>query len=189
MWQTKYAAAIPKNLGVGVNFWPCSEGYFLSGRPQSLLLCSKIKKDLCKIVTKSLIVTKCNVIISRLNYRFGLLSLSLVSNHKFLRDLFLDHTRFIACMNLPANLPELFDKHRISYLIDQVQALESSVMQQIPFQNSLSSSKKFFTIFYYVKLKERLLFSQKFWKSVEPDQIGVFVTSGQHICSERIAHH
>ena len=30
MWQTKYAAAIPKNLGVGVNFWPCSEGYFLS---------------------------------------------------------------------------------------------------------------------------------------------------------------
>ena len=33
MWQTKYAAAIPKNLGVGVNFRPCSEGYFLSGRP------------------------------------------------------------------------------------------------------------------------------------------------------------
>ena len=24
MWQTKYAAAIPKNLGVGVNFRPCS---------------------------------------------------------------------------------------------------------------------------------------------------------------------
>ena len=36
MWQTKYAAAIPKNLGVGVNFWPCSEGYFLSGPPQSV---------------------------------------------------------------------------------------------------------------------------------------------------------
>ena len=36
MWQTKYAAAIPKNLGVGVNFRPCSEGYFLSGRPQSV---------------------------------------------------------------------------------------------------------------------------------------------------------
>ena len=33
MWQTKYAAAIHKNLGVGVNFRPCSEGYFLSGRP------------------------------------------------------------------------------------------------------------------------------------------------------------
>ena len=36
MWQTKYPLAIPKNLGVGVNFRPCSEGYFLSGRPQSV---------------------------------------------------------------------------------------------------------------------------------------------------------
>ena len=26
MWQTKYALAVPKNLGVGVNFRPCSEG-------------------------------------------------------------------------------------------------------------------------------------------------------------------
>ena len=26
-------AAIPKNLGLGLNFRPCSEGYFLSGRP------------------------------------------------------------------------------------------------------------------------------------------------------------
>ena len=25
--------SVPKNLGVGVNFRPCSEGYFLSGRP------------------------------------------------------------------------------------------------------------------------------------------------------------
>ena len=33
MWHTKYASAVPKNLGVGVNYWPCSEGYFLSGRP------------------------------------------------------------------------------------------------------------------------------------------------------------
>ena len=33
MWQTKYALAVPENLGVGVNFRPCSEGYFLSGRP------------------------------------------------------------------------------------------------------------------------------------------------------------
>ena len=24
MWQTKYAAAVPKNLGLGLNFWPCS---------------------------------------------------------------------------------------------------------------------------------------------------------------------
>jgi hypothetical protein len=29
----KYAAAVPKNLGLGLNFWPCSEGYLLSGRP------------------------------------------------------------------------------------------------------------------------------------------------------------
>ena len=28
MWQTKYASAVPKNLGLGFNFWPCSEGYF-----------------------------------------------------------------------------------------------------------------------------------------------------------------
>ena len=27
MWQTKYASAVPKNLGVGVNFQLCSEGY------------------------------------------------------------------------------------------------------------------------------------------------------------------
>ena len=33
MWQTKYASAIPKNLGLGLNFRPCCEGYFLSGRP------------------------------------------------------------------------------------------------------------------------------------------------------------
>ena len=33
MWQTKYASAVPKNLGLGLNFRPCSEGNFLSGRP------------------------------------------------------------------------------------------------------------------------------------------------------------
>ena len=38
MWQTKYASAVPKNLGVEVNFRPCSEGYFLSRHPQSVLL-------------------------------------------------------------------------------------------------------------------------------------------------------
>ena len=27
MWQTKYASAVLKNLGVGVNFRPCSEGW------------------------------------------------------------------------------------------------------------------------------------------------------------------
>ena len=32
MDQTKYASAVPKNLGLGLNFCLCSEGYFLSGR-------------------------------------------------------------------------------------------------------------------------------------------------------------
>ena len=31
--QNWYASAVPKNLGVGVDFWPFSEGDFLSGRP------------------------------------------------------------------------------------------------------------------------------------------------------------
>ena len=30
MWQTKYAAVIPKNMGLGLNFRLCSEGYLLS---------------------------------------------------------------------------------------------------------------------------------------------------------------
>ena len=33
MWQTKYASAVPKNLGVGVDFRPFSESDFLSRRP------------------------------------------------------------------------------------------------------------------------------------------------------------
>ena len=37
MWQTKYASAILKNLGVGVDFRPCSEGDFLTRRPQSVV--------------------------------------------------------------------------------------------------------------------------------------------------------
>ena len=36
MWLTKYALAVPKNLGVGVDFRLCSEGNFLNGRPQSV---------------------------------------------------------------------------------------------------------------------------------------------------------
>ena len=32
MCQTKYASAVPKNLGVGVDFRPCSIGDFLTGR-------------------------------------------------------------------------------------------------------------------------------------------------------------
>jgi hypothetical protein len=31
LWQTKYASAIPKNLGMEVEFWLCSEGDFLTG--------------------------------------------------------------------------------------------------------------------------------------------------------------
>ena len=30
MFQTKYASAVPKNWGLGLNFQPYSEGYFLS---------------------------------------------------------------------------------------------------------------------------------------------------------------
>jgi hypothetical protein len=37
MWQTKYALAVPKNLGLGVDFGPCSEDDFLTRRPQSVL--------------------------------------------------------------------------------------------------------------------------------------------------------
>ena len=33
----KYAAAKPKNLGVGVDFRSCSEGDFLTGHPESVL--------------------------------------------------------------------------------------------------------------------------------------------------------
>ena len=38
MWQTKYASAVPKNLGLGFDFRSCSEGDFLTRRPQSVLL-------------------------------------------------------------------------------------------------------------------------------------------------------
>ena len=38
MWQTKYASSITENLGVGLNFRPCSEGYFLSGCLQSVFI-------------------------------------------------------------------------------------------------------------------------------------------------------
>ena len=36
MWQTKYALAVPKKLGLGLNFRTCSEDYFFSGHPQSM---------------------------------------------------------------------------------------------------------------------------------------------------------
>ena len=37
MWQTKPASAVLKNLGLGLNFRPCGERYFLSGRPQFVI--------------------------------------------------------------------------------------------------------------------------------------------------------
>ena len=43
MWQTKYALAIPKDLGVGVDFRPRSEDDFLTGRPYSVV--SDIPED------------------------------------------------------------------------------------------------------------------------------------------------
>ena len=33
MWQTKYASAVPKDLGLGFDYRRCSEGDFLIGRP------------------------------------------------------------------------------------------------------------------------------------------------------------
>ena len=36
MWQTNYALAVPKNLGLVFDFKPCSEGYNLTGRPKSV---------------------------------------------------------------------------------------------------------------------------------------------------------
>ena len=33
MWPTKYALAVPKNLGLGFDFWPYSEDDFLTGCP------------------------------------------------------------------------------------------------------------------------------------------------------------
>ena len=36
MWPTKYASAIPKNLGVGDDFRPYREGDFLTRRPYSV---------------------------------------------------------------------------------------------------------------------------------------------------------
>ena len=46
MWQTKYASVIPKNLGVGVNFRPCSEGNFLTGRPLFVSQQCKSREDI-----------------------------------------------------------------------------------------------------------------------------------------------
>ena len=37
MWQTKYALAVPKNLGLGFDLRPCNEGDFPIGRPHTAL--------------------------------------------------------------------------------------------------------------------------------------------------------
>ena len=51
MWQTKYSSVVPKNLGLGFNFQPCSEGYFFSGRPQSV---QKSKDIICQLANRSI---------------------------------------------------------------------------------------------------------------------------------------
>ena len=38
MWQTEYALAELKNVGVPVDFWLCSEGDFLTKRKYSLAM-------------------------------------------------------------------------------------------------------------------------------------------------------
>jgi hypothetical protein len=45
MSQTKYALAVSKNLGVGVNFWPCSEDYLLSERPWSVVAVDHLSRN------------------------------------------------------------------------------------------------------------------------------------------------
>ena len=44
MQQTKYASAVPKNLGLGFDFRPCSEGDFLTKRPLSIVSSIKMAK-------------------------------------------------------------------------------------------------------------------------------------------------
>ena len=38
MWQTKSASAVPKNLGLGLDFRLCSEGDFFTGCPYSVYI-------------------------------------------------------------------------------------------------------------------------------------------------------
>ena len=44
MWQKKYALAVPTNLGLGFDFWPCNEGDFLTGCPQSMDLAKEVEE-------------------------------------------------------------------------------------------------------------------------------------------------
>jgi hypothetical protein len=45
MWQTKYASAVPIDLGLGFDFRPCSEGFFLTGRLFSVFFADQIQID------------------------------------------------------------------------------------------------------------------------------------------------
>ena len=48
MWQTKCAAAIPIKLGLGLNFWPCSEGSSSLGIRSP---CFSLISFYCKVLT------------------------------------------------------------------------------------------------------------------------------------------
>ena len=61
MWQTKYAPAVPINLGLGFDFRPCSNGDFLTGRPYSVVLdlapqspLFKFLKEPIKLITSNI---------------------------------------------------------------------------------------------------------------------------------------
>ena len=47
MWQTKYALAEPKNLGLGLNFRLCSYGYFF--RASVVLACPNVNIEIACI--------------------------------------------------------------------------------------------------------------------------------------------
>ena len=63
MWQTKYATAVPKNLGVEVDFRPCSEGNILTGRPQSvpfsklIFFLNQLDNAICKHLFSQILCT------------------------------------------------------------------------------------------------------------------------------------
>ena len=58
MLQTKYVSAEPRNLGVGVDFRPCSEGDFLTERPWigAIPPCPPRHQQLCRCIVVSGIV-------------------------------------------------------------------------------------------------------------------------------------
>ena len=72
MWQTKYAWAVPKNLGLGFDFRLCNEGDFLTRRLQSVdqikqnvasstdMFCECKHSDLSPILPVCLKLYKCS---------------------------------------------------------------------------------------------------------------------------------